>query len=175
MKQPVRSFALGLLSAGIILITTFYFTDTNSKTKIMSTDDLIEKVEADGYHVLTESEYISVSVQTDQTKQRNENEEGSNSAEKQENEADTEENPNDNQDKNSTSEGKSKVTYTLTVKSGMTPSSISTILVENNIIDNSDDFTQYLEEEGYSTKVQLGEFDLTSEMSHYDIAEQLTN
>ncbi|MFB4166478.1 hypothetical protein [Virgibacillus sp. JSM 102003] len=181
MKQPIRSFALGLLSAGILLLVMFYFTnDPKSKTENMSTDDMIKNVEAKGYHVLTESEYISVSVTSDENKKSTddssktkEDQKGSGSDESQETE--TGENTK-NEKNNSTSEKDNRtVTYTLTVESGMAPSTISGILADNDIIKDQDKFTQYMEEEGYTTKVQLGDFELTSKMSHYEIAEKLTN
>lgn len=182
MKQPIRSFALGLLSAGILLLVMFYFTnDPKSKTENMSTDDMIKSVEAEGYHVLTETEYISVSVKSDENKkstddssQTKEDQKDLTSDESQETE--TEENTNNEDESDSTTEeDNSTVTYTLTVESGMAPSTISGILAENNIIEKQDKFTQYMEEEGYTTKVQLGDFELTSSMSHYEIAEELTN
>ncbi|SEQ18885.1 YceG-like family protein [Virgibacillus subterraneus] len=184
MKQPIRSFALGLLSAGILLLVMFYFTnDPKSKTENMSTDDLIKSVEAEGYRVLTESEYISVSVKSDEDKNAGENansesqpkeEQKNNSTSDESQETETEE-TNGEEKNDPITEENSKVNYTLTVKSGMAPSTISSTLAENGIIEDRDEFTQYMEEQGYTTRVQLGDFELTSNMSHYEIAEKLTN
>ncbi|TRM12714.1 endolytic transglycosylase MltG [Lentibacillus cibarius] len=157
MKQPIRFFALGLLTAGIICLVAFYLFDANQEKPELSTKEMVKKVESEGYHVLTESEYISVSVQSD--------------------EADTDSNDNNNEQNSrsdDTTENNSE-TYTLTVESGMTPSNISETLAQNNIIDDADEFTQYMENEGYSKLVQLGEFKLTSAMSRHDIAEVITN
>ncbi|QKY71637.1 hypothetical protein Len3610_07500 [Lentibacillus sp. CBA3610] len=63
----------------------------------------------------------------------------------------------------------------MTVESGVAPSEISQTLEENDIIDDADAFTEYLEDEDYSQLVQLGEFELSSDMDHNEIAETLTN
>ncbi len=181
MKQPIRSFAFGLLSAGILLLVMFYFTnDPKNKTENMSTDDMIKSVEAKGYHVLTETEYISVSVNSDENKKSTDNssqtkEDQKDSTSDESQEAKAKKNTNEEKNDSTTEEDNSTVTYTLTVESGMAPSTISGILAENNIIENQDNFTQYMEEEGYTTKVQLGDFELKSTMSHYELAEELTN
>ncbi|OZU90666.1 hypothetical protein CIL03_02160 [Virgibacillus indicus] len=62
----------------------------------------------------------------------------------------------------------------MTIESGMPSSSISDALAENNIIDDAEEFNQYLQDEEYSLKVQLGSFDLSSDMSFYEIAEAIT-
>ncbi|MBP1950900.1 endolytic transglycosylase MltG [Virgibacillus litoralis] len=183
MKQPIRSFALGLLSAGILLLIMSYFTDNpQNKNVNMSTDEMIKSVEAEGYRVLTESEYISVSVKSEENENTGENdnsetqpkEEQKNSTSNESQESETEE-TNDEEKNDPSTDENSKVSYTLTVKSGMAPSTISSTLAENGIIKDRDEFTQYMEEQGYTTKVQLGDFELTSNMSHYEIAEEITN
>ncbi|WP_164668605.1 endolytic transglycosylase MltG [Virgibacillus doumboii] len=182
MKQPVRSFALGLLTAGIILFITFYFTnDSEEEKENMSIKDMIASVESEGYHVLTDSEYMSVSMQSDKNENTNE-EDNPGSQKEQEKSADdnnqkkdkkSEENT-DSQKKDPTSEKEDIITYTLTVESGMSSIKISNILMDNGIVDDAENFNRYLEDQGYSTKVQLGEYEVTSKMSHYDIATLIT-
>ncbi|MFD2759426.1 hypothetical protein [Lentibacillus juripiscarius] len=183
MKQLIRSFALGLLTAGIILLATFYFSGSGQNNSELSTEDMIKKVESKGYHVMTESEYISVSVQSDQNKneetdsdQKNKGEETASSTNKNEKSQSEEKNSNNDDDEGEqTSEDSQPTTYTLTIESGTPPSTISETLQENNIIESADEFTQYLEDKSYTKYVQLGEFELTSDMSHYEIAEAITN
>ncbi|WP_255259832.1 hypothetical protein [Lentibacillus sp. CBA3610] len=182
MKQTVRSFAIGLLTAGIILLGAYYFAgDSQTEAEDIPTEDMIEIVESEGYHVLTESEYISVSVESDDNTEENNdtNNENNNEAEQSgsdETESDNSNDGNNEQENNSddTSED-SPTTYTLTVESGVAPSEISQTLEENDIIDDADAFTEYLEDEDYSQLVQLGEFELSSDMDHNEIAETLTN
>ncbi|WP_174613809.1 hypothetical protein [Virgibacillus ihumii] len=191
MKQTIRSFALGLLVAGIIILASFYFTaDTRQASQKLSTDEMITSIENEGYHVLSESEYISVSVKSDNSEnnsEETENEKNKQDTSTDKNKENQQKKENKNEDDNSDSNNESKdstendsdkketVTYTLTVESGMAPSVISNKLAENNIIDNADKFTQYMENHDYTQMVQLGEFKFTSDMSHYEIAEKLTN
>lgn len=192
MKQTIRSFALGLLVAGVIILATFYFTDdTRQASQKLSTDEMIASIENEGYHVLSESEYISVSVNSGNGKNDESTEENKKSEEDKstENNKDKNQQNNDKKDKNDDDKkdndsGDSKkkksdkektITYTLKIKSGMAPSIISNKLAKNDIIDNADKFTEYMEDHNYTTKVQLGKFKFTSDMSHHEIAEELTN
>lgn len=170
MKQSIRAFALGLLSAGIILVISFIVSDSG-KAEELTVDEMVKAVEDNGYHVMTESEYISVSVEenTDKAKEKKEVKEPSTENKKKE------ESANDQQQSKKSQENEKSTTYTLTVESGMAPSIISDVLQKNGIIKDADEFTQYLVDQGYSTKVQLGEFEVSSKMSHYEIAEALTN
>src|SRR5690625_281410 len=63
MKQSIRYFAVGLLTSSVILFFAFSFMgDSAIKVEDGSTEELIDAVEADGYHVLSSSEYISLST-----------------------------------------------------------------------------------------------------------------
>src|SRR5690625_3764149 len=61
--------------------------------------------------------------------------------------------------------------YTINIKENMLAPTISDLLKENKIIDNSADFNKYLEDKGYAPYVQLGKHKVNSEMSYKDIAE----
>ncbi|RLL48529.1 hypothetical protein D8M04_02010 [Oceanobacillus piezotolerans] len=63
----------------------------------------------------------------------------------------------------------------MSIKPGMLTSEISSLLEENNIIEDAFEFDQYLNENDYSLYVQLGEYTLTSDMSFYEIAETIAN
>src|SRR5690625_3387436 len=63
MKQSIRYFAVGLLTSSVILFFAFSFMgDSAIKVEDGSTEELIDAIEADGYHVLSSSEYISLST-----------------------------------------------------------------------------------------------------------------
>src|SRR5699024_8276258 len=64
--------------------------------------------------------------------------------------------------------------YTIHIKDGMASSEIGELLEENNIIDDSSKFNKYLEDEGYHKGVQLGKFDVTSDMDFKEIAKAIT-
>ena len=63
MKQPIRYFSIGLLSSTVILMLFFLFLeDQQGSVEDVPVESLIDAVKAQGYHVLSEDEYISLSV-----------------------------------------------------------------------------------------------------------------
>lgn len=189
MKQLLRYFSVGLFTAGIILLIGLFFFDEKSIEEY-SAEELIPIVEDGGYYVLSSEEYITLTVpSSNSTETAEAKEEPAENAEQEEN--NTEENNKEaNAEETSTEETnkeetENKVTdeesanestsYTLSIEPGMLTSEISSLLEENNIIEDSFEFDQYLNENDYSEYVQLGEFDLTSDMSFYEIAETIAN
>jgi len=179
MKQPIRYFSIGLLTATIISLITFLFLyEPTSDGTDFSIDELITEIEKEGFYVLTESEYISYAVQKDQLKDNNddedeqESEDNSNDVvENDENDTSNENNGEEN-DENS-AETEEVFTYTLVVEPNMLGPTVSQLLLDNNIIDDADAFNRYLEEEGYAPYIQIGEHKLSSDMSFYEIAETI--
>jgi len=187
MKQSIRYFAVGLLTSSVILFFAFSFMgDSAIKVEDGSTEELIDAVEADGYHVLSSSEYISLSTKATSG---NESEEDAaeDNAEDADDKADTDKKEK-KVDKKSKDKKKNKKTkkksdkkdkkendkthkYTINIKENMLAPTISDLLKENKIIDNSADFNKYLEDKGYAPYVQLGKHKVNSEMSYKDIAE----
>src|SRR5699024_872677 len=157
MKQPIRYFAIGLFTAAAILLLAFYKFDT-SKANLdnLSTDEMIEAIKTDGYHVVTEAEYITLSVNDEQDNSKN-----SSSKQKE-------------TDQTNTKKQTESETFTINIESGMLPSEISETLAENNIIKDATKFDQYLEKNDYSQQIQLGKHKLNNKMSREEIAEELT-
>lgn len=152
MKQPMRYFSIGLLTASVILLLSFYFFDNSTTgTDDLPVEEMIEAIKADGYHVVSEKEYIALSVNDEDDNKANVKKE----------------------DKKQEKESEKKA-YTINIKSGMLPSEISEILAENDIIKDANKFDQYLEKEEYSPYIQLGKHKLNSEMSTKEVAEALT-
>src|SRR5699024_12789086 len=70
MKQPIRYFSIGLLTASlIILIVISFFEKGDQQQSEGSVDEMIATLTDEGYHVLSSSEYISLSV-TGETEDR---------------------------------------------------------------------------------------------------------
>ena len=172
MKQPIRYFSIGLLTASlIILIIVYFFDKPDNHANEGSVDEMIATIKDEGYHVLSSSEYISltvaevpeedndVDVDADVTK-NNETEEDSN-------EAQTENDPK----VEDTEEPEEAHEYTLTIEPNMLGPTISQLLEDNNVIDDADEFNRYLETEGYAPYLQLGDHDVSSDMTLYEIAE----
>ncbi|GAA0445737.1 endolytic transglycosylase MltG [Virgibacillus salarius] len=202
MKQPVRVFAIGLLTAGIIMLATYLLFKGDTKTvEGISEKELISLVKDKGYHVLSNSEYVALSVndnpekaaktppnentstttQNDQSAKTTEQEDAakkqdSNNTEKAEKENTKEENQEQKKEqaKESPEKEEGPKTYTLHIKEGMASSEISSLLEENKLIKDASEFSDYLEENDYSQRVQIGKYKLNTDMGPYQIAEAIT-
>lgn len=62
----------------------------------------------------------------------------------------------------------------LVVKPGMNSTQVSELLAELNIIDDAQAFIDYLIEQNLTTNVEVGEFELHSDMTFTEIAEIIT-
>lgn len=187
MRQPVRSFAIGLFTAGVIMLIGFYLFDSSTKqAEDLPVDTMIPLIEDKGYHVMTEEEYISVSVTKDDANQKEKSKENTKTEEvvkgkeketekQKEKEKKKKETEKNNADKETSDDKKDDIVkFTLNIESGMLSSSISELLEKNKIIDDGQKFNSYLEEHEYESKVQLGNFELNSEMTFNEIAEEIT-
>lgn len=192
MKQTVRSFSVGLLTAGVIMLIGFYFFSSESaQTKELTVDEMVPLVEEEGYRIISEEDYISLSVKNDnisgnEEEAEEETEESTDDSEDSEDNADEEDNNREDNDSDGESEEEEEeeneeeeeeeeiTTYTLNIESGMTTSEFSSLLEDNDIIDDAAEFNRYIEDEDYSQRVQIGEFELTSDMSMYEVAEAIT-
>lgn len=154
MKQPVRAFSFGLFTAGILLLAIVLFFEKEQEKAKISEQEMISTLEKSGMQVLTQDEYISLSVTSESEDEAKGNDQSDESEEKPKNEVKT---------------------FTLTIEPGLASSTISSILEQNGIIDSTSEFNQYLEENNYSQYVQIGTFELTSDMTFNQIAETITN
>ncbi|WP_113927547.1 endolytic transglycosylase MltG [Bacillus sp. P14.5] len=149
-KQNTRAFAAGLLLSAILLIIFSY----TNKDQAESMDTLEEQ----GYVILTEEEAENqreeIGNLEDKVKTLTENKEEA------EQETDT------------VTEERSEIT--LTVSTGMTPIEISTELESKGIIKNASDFNSYLVKSGRADRIQIGDYQLHSEMTLEEISTLLT-
>lgn len=179
MKHTVRSFSVGLLTAGLIMLAVFYFLEEgNNKQTTLPTEEMISHIEQDGFRVLTEKEYIAFSVTNAQQEDETENKETP--SEEKENVAEVTEEKEaektEEENKSDEAEEESKpVTKTINIENGMASSHISSMLEDENLVDDGKAFNKYLQDNDYSLRVQLGQHELTEGMSYYEIAEELTN
>ena len=65
-------------------------------------------------------------------------------------------------------------TTILMIETGMTPSEVSTHLENTQIIDNKNDLENYLIENNLTSRVQVGKYELSSEMSIQQIVDIIT-
>lgn len=81
MKQPIRFFSIGLLLASVIIAFVYLLEDSTAKTSNaddMNTDEMIEALEVEGFHVLSSSEYIKLTVEKDSQNNNSEDNEAKN-------------------------------------------------------------------------------------------------
>src|SRR5690625_4875840 len=176
MKGTIRAFSLGLFVAGIMIVVSFLFIGDTATSKKDAEDfpleDMIEIMKDEGYRVVTEEEYITLSL-ADNNEQEVQSEEN-NDENEQANDNNKEEKSEHKDKKDEEDEDDKVEKYTIHIKDGMASSEIGELLEENNIIDDSSKFNKYLEDEGYHKGVQLGKFDVTSDMDFKEIAKAIT-
>lgn len=194
MKKLVRYYSLGLLTSAAVLLAVYMFTGP-SDTSLAESDpeDMIALLEDQGYSVLTQEQYIKLSVKPEEDTETGEavaaedneqkeedkdvNDQEENSAEEDgEVEADIEKEEQKEEVEEESSENTeedSVVHYKLSITPGMASSDVSSLLANENIIENASEFNSYLDEHDYSQYVQQGNFELSSDMSFYEIAERI--
>src|SRR5690625_3527888 len=187
MKQSVRFFAIGLFTASVLTLGFYLFVgSTDAKNEEWSTEELIAQVEEAGYRVITDEEFISYSLYVDEKNEQAKYEEvkdkkKNDDKNKKDNEKNDKNKKNDkDKDKQDKDKKKKKKDndevkkLKFTIKDGDVPSDIADVLVENKIIKDRQKFIDYIEDNDYSSKIQLGKFEVTSEMSIKEIAKTIT-
>lgn len=153
MRGFLQSFSLGILVATIIL-SVIYFNESEKDrdvTEKMTEIDMKAQLEEQGYHILTTEQFEKLQAQKS---------------------------PEVNNDSDlpvaEKNDAQEKVTFLLEINSGMNSESISRLLKEEGIIKDSKEFDEYLQETGYSIKIQIGSYELSSTMSYKEIAQRIT-
>lgn len=167
-KRNVRSFSLGILFSVILVAIYTFMIDEKPADPAYTENTARTYLEDAGYTVLTEEEY-NAQMNTQQ-----------NDTEKQQTAPDPIEETENESDAQDTVENEQNVpeapsaSFELEINNGMTPSQISSLLEQAGMIENADEFTQFVEENGYSTKIQLGVFEISKGMSSEEIAKIIT-
>src|SRR5699024_8402683 len=163
--------------AGLIVVITSLFTDNSSSIETIAKepalDEMIEIMKHEGYRVVTEDEYITLSLAKNKEKEEQKKKEEKEKERNEQKDKDKEKEKEEDSDKNEEEE-ESIEKYTLHIKDGMPSSEIGDLLEENNIIDDGSKFNKFLTDEGYDVGVQLGKFKVTSDMNFEDIAKAIT-
>lgn len=66
------------------------------------------------------------------------------------------------------------VVVSITVRPGMGSHEVAAILKDAGIIDDSADFDTYLNSNGYSTRIEVGDYNLSPDMTYEELAKTLT-
>ncbi len=164
-KRNLRSFAFGLIIA-VTLIGSVYYFQNDSIQLTMKVDDATSFLAEKGYTVIKDSEYKDLkertSIQSKSTLSENKDVPLQENTEEKVEISPSADTPN------------SIINFQLEVESGMTSSEISTKLAQNKIVDDEEDFANYLINNGYQTEIQLGSYSLTNRMSYDQIAKMIT-
>ncbi len=150
-KQSVRSFGFGLLAAA----AAFFLFDYTLRDQLLSDEEMIQLLEENNYTVLTTNELNEQLAKTASIETISPAE-----AEKVQimgNES-------------AVSESKE---ITVTIKAGMSSDDIIAALKKARVIDDEESFNTYLKENEYSSKLQIGTFTFSTDMSNEDIASTL--
>ncbi|MBP3951252.1 hypothetical protein [Bacillus suaedae] len=67
-----------------------------------------------------------------------------------------------------------RYTMLLQIREGMTSQEIAAILVRGNIIDDSSEFTEFVQDQQLTQVIRTGEYELTSTMTIAEIVELIT-
>ena len=187
MKQSIRFFSIGLLTASIVLLG-FYFLFGNSKasSKDVPLEEMIEEIESTGHRVVTEKEFIAYTInneekEVDKEDSAKEKKESSDKKEikKTDDKADKKDKKEDEDKKDKKDKDKKddkKVKATITTDDGVVTQEIADKLVDENIIKDKEkqEFLDYLDDNDYSPYIQIGKFKVDSEMSMKELAETFT-
>ncbi|MBM7542399.1 hypothetical protein [Amphibacillus cookii] len=154
MKHTLRTFALGLLTATLVIGYQYYLEDDEPEVieVDMSEQEMIDALETAGYYIADSEPIVQedIAPEDDQVEEDNE----------------TDEDTNANDESNH---------FILTIESGMTISQVADYLIVANLIDSRSEFTDYLSEHGYGNNIQVGQFELSRDMTLEEVVETIAS
>ncbi|MCM3761665.1 hypothetical protein M3212_12790 [Alkalihalobacillus oceani] len=148
--KGLQSFAGGLFLATAILGGTYYYTHSMNEEAEperieLSAEDMMSRLTAAGYTVLTEAELEAVRDEASSGQQEGEQE-----------------------------KQQIIYQMVLTISSGMTSYQVADQLVTGQIIDEVEPFLDYLRANGLTQSIRTGQFLITSEMTVEEIIAVIT-
>src|SRR5690625_304554 len=175
MKQSIRFFSIGLLTASLLLLGFYYFLNDSAASSDIPVEEMIAEIESNGHRVITEKEFIAYTinneteVDSDQESKKDDKKEKSSNKKKSNDKKDSSK---DNKEKEDKEDEIIKAKFTT--KDGVVTQEVADILVDEKIIDDRQKFLKYLDDNDYSPYLQVGTFEVTSDMSMKELAEVIT-
>jgi len=175
MKQSIRFFSIGLLTASLLLLGFYYFLKDSAASSDIPVEEMIAEIESNGHRVITEKEFIAYTinneteVDSDQESKKDDKKEKSSNKKKSNDKKDSSK---DNKEKEDKEDEIIKAKFTT--KDGVVTQEVADILVDEKIIDDRQKFLKYLDDNDYSPYLQVGTFEVTSDMSMKELAEVIT-
>lgn len=153
-KRNTRAFALGILAAVCIIGIYYYLGTSKEKPAELNIDGAKALLADKGYIVLPKEKYQEMEKAIKEKKKETEAPQQAPVPQPKEEDI--------------------IHAYKLEIGAGMVSHDIASILEQNKIIDDANEFETYLEENGYSKRIQLGNFELTAGMTYKQIAKIIT-
>ncbi|WP_019154511.1 hypothetical protein [Robertmurraya massiliosenegalensis] len=153
-KNTIRAFALGI----ILAVALLQFTVLKQESDI-SLHDAKEKLTEEGFVILTNEEFTNLEAVAEEKELVEEEK--------------TKPNVNE-EEKLEESPTEETAAFTLVIEENMSTKKIANILAGEKIIDDATEFEQFLIDHDYHTKVQIGNFELNSDMDYEEISKIIT-
>jgi len=156
-RETIRAFAFGMLSAALALLVFVQFFQQSDSS--MNTQDMINTLKKQGYTISSPGEQKHQPVIQKPIASKHEKQQAS-----------------PQQTKNATSKNAANVnrTFELRISPGMTPDKIAQILEKANIIHSAKQFSEYINQNRFSQKLQVGTYKLNSQMTIEEITKTIT-
>lgn len=173
MKQPIRYFSIGLLISTLLLFGYYsYFLEEDKPKEVitteLTTEEMVDKVEEDGFKVITNEQYIALSLTDEESEADSDKDDVDKDKKDKESEKEKKEDKEDEEEENTL------ITHTFVTEGNVVSQDIAKLLEDNKIIDDQREFLTYLEENDYMKYIQVGEFTVSNDMSFKEIAEIIT-
>jgi len=157
-KKTLRAFAFGILISVCLMGTVYYV--VGSEVSNLNTKNAKAFLENTGFVVMTSEQHNTMEKELAEAKEKASNAE----AQLKEKQPAT----------NKEEEKEAIINFNLKIVSRMLLQDIAAELEKEKIIDDANQFKQYMVDYGYSRKIQPGTFSLTSSMSFKEIAKIIT-
>lgn len=160
-KRTIRSFAFGIFFTVSAIGTFYYFInpEVTKSSPVLTVEEAKKILEEQNLHILTKTEYEQLKAQENIVNEITEKESSQIDQPEKEEQVDT----------------PPIKTYQLKINSGMSISRIADILYQEEILTDPKEFEDYLINNDYHTKIQVGSFTLTNSMSFKEMAILITN
>ncbi|MET3699239.1 YceG-like family protein [Bacillus oleivorans] len=163
-RQLIQGFAIGMFLTACISLLGFYNLNINEQN--IDPKQAIEELEQSGYQVLSTAEWND--LQTQIVNNKPQEEEAAEEEEQDETENSSGQTTQSDEKKSDTK------SYTLTIEAGMNSSDVSERLEENGIVEDSFVFQQYLIDRNLDGAIQIGSYQVSSDMSFEVITSIIT-
>jgi beta-lactam-binding protein with PASTA domain len=150
-KRTAQAFALGIFFSAIFLWAGSSVIADKKPEQKETVSDAKQLLESKGFKVMDDQEYAKINEKKESAEEK--------------------EVP---KEEKVIEEVKEEKKFTLVIAGGMSPWDVAVMLKSQGIIDDESKFERFLIDKGYHTKVQIGQYELTSGLDYTQIAKVIT-